>query len=71
MSPANPNRYWGDLSLRLKGATVITIPALALIATALATYSIAVARQDAQAWVTHTFEVRTALHLAKILREAD
>ncbi|MGI8962120.1 MAG: ATP-binding protein [Bryobacteraceae bacterium] len=55
------SRLWSDVPIRAKGLIVGAIPAVALIIAACATYFAEAERIEADAWVTHTLEVRSSV----------
>jgi CHASE3 domain sensor protein len=54
-------RLWSDVSIRAKGFIVGAVPAAALIIAACATQYAESERAKADAWVTHTLEVRSSI----------
>ncbi|MBV8898687.1 MAG: hypothetical protein JOY92_01050, partial [Verrucomicrobia bacterium] len=54
-------RQWTDLNLRKKGAIVLLLPLLALLANTAATRILLNSERDADFWVKHTLEVRVCL----------
>lgn len=59
------NRWWADLPLRWKGATVLLIPVTALVCGFASVYLVGLKENDAETWLAHTAAVR--YHVQEVL----
>ena len=61
----NTRRWrWGDLSLRVKGIVVVSLPLAVLLLNSACMYHLDAQQKNAEGWVVHTLQVRVSLERA-------